>query len=965
MGSIEDKNKEVDEAVNLAKNAKNGNVIGAAKNAINLMNNKKIKKRIKWKIILGIVKLLIPLLIIIIIASSLLSIFTSIADKMNELQGNIVKFTTNVWKWFSNDYWINIEKDIDCVVGQDENGQDIVEKETLIKQYMAETEKMGISIKKLRLLGDADYTSDEVMNDENNIKLMEKYLKEFIRADIISQEIHRRRGNGSLVNPLNENEIDGGVYLYRSENELSSGGDLQKARMTYVTKDDFDKKMQSNDEGIKQEFTVDEETGELIYAQVNTIDKYTKSGETWVFQERKVTLEEKKCDYKNVISKYILPYEFLANLCMVTQNPEFVYRVAMMARKTEINLVILDNSTETTDIVEEEITTTTLTNNGSSNPIGATSSESTAKTGTKTITAQTNPQVVVEKVVDSWIYKGEKKYTNNIQESKTGPNESVGETESMPSALQDTGTTVQVPAKDATTLPGSSTASIPTNIKDKVDVDKKITVKVYSASYISEHKITTTVETKSNNYDEGVVENEIIKSDDFLGLLRNKDGEVISENEFKDGKRVSFLKEGENVSYIIPNSTISEMPLNRLISGAQMLFGILRRNTKTESQEQIMRYLLQFPTGNDYNVTSEDIENLLKITNPSSGSVADGGIIVKIDESGAAPAVTREQLIQIINSYFKGQQRTNAISVVNALIEGQNQYKVNAVFELAILKKETSVGTARTKYVSQDNNWTSYNLGYKYSTPSQSVLASMKSIGTGSYYFTKGKYTIKEIGYTYCPNQPSHPTQGDDWVASVSSFVVSMYNSIGVQIVTEDSSGSISTGNGGGTEYTSSSGKKYIEYKQFDAAWANKSFAGGTMKNSGCSLSAVAVILTGYGKNVSPESLRQSVNGQMTNLCTLLSNNGVASKRITHKLSSTEIIEQLKTGKPIIVLVGKPWASSNAHYMCLLDYKSSGSKNMVYVSNPGKNASHYNGWYDVDEISPYTLPSAGSIFITQ
>ena len=51
--------------------------------------------------------------------------------------------------------------------------------------------------------------------------------------------------------------------------------------------------------------------------------------------------------------------------------------------------------------------------------------------------------------------------------------------------------------------------------------------------------------------------------------------------------------------------------------------------------------------------------------------------------------------------------------------------------------------------------------------------------------------------------------------------------------------------------------------------------------------------------------------------------------------------------------------------MCLLDYKSSGSKNMVYVSNPGKNASHYNGWYDVDEISPYTLPSAGSIFITQ
>ena len=243
----------------------------------------------------------------------------------------------------------------------------------------------------------------------------------------------------------------------------------------------------------------------------------------------------------------------------------------------------------------------------------------------------------------------------------------------------------------------------------------------------------------------------------------------------------------------------------------------------------------------------------------------------------------------------------------------------------------------------------------------------MKAIATGSHYFTQGKYTIKEIGYTYCPNEASHPTQGDDWVACVSSYVVSMYNSIGVQVSTSSSngSGSISIGTGGGTKYTSSFGKTYTEYKQFDSAWASNSFAGGTMKNSGCSLSAVAVILTGYGKNVSPESLRQSVNGQMTNLCNLLSNNGVSSTRISHKLSNSEIISQLTTGKPIIVLVGKPWASGSGHYMCLLDYKSSGGKDLVYVSNPGKNASHYNGWYDVNEIAPYTLASAGSIFITQ
>lgn len=777
---IDETKETINEATNLAKNAKSGNIIGAAKNAINLAKSDKWKRKLKIKIALILMKVLIVLLPIILAATALYSIWTAVADRMDDLKENITAFTVNVWKWFTNDYWIDIDQKIECIING-ETGE--TEEETLIEQYMKETEKMGISTKKLRLLGDADYTNEEVMNDPANIKLMQKYLKEFIRADIISQEIHRRRGQGELVNSLNEDEIDGGVYLYRSENELSGGTSLEKRRMTYKTKEDFDKMMNNNDQSIRYHFTIDKQTGELIYAQVNTVDRYVKSGGVWSFVGREVILEEKNCDYKTVISKYTLPYEFLVNLCMVTQNPEFVYRVALMARETEINLVILDNTTRLTDTIEEEITTTTLTNIGSSSPSGAASSESKTETGTKTITTESNPQVVTEKVVDSWMYKGEKIYTNNVTTIETGPSESQGQVDSIPAALADTGTTTEVEVKDSTSTPGSSTASIPTNVKDKVNATKKIQVKVYSSSYISERKITTTTKTEGNTYDEGVVQNEIIKSDDFLGLLRNKDGKAINENDFKNAKvRIPFLETGKNVAYRIPNSTIEEMPLNKLISGAEMLFGQLRRNTKTEPHEQLMRYLLQFPTGNDYGVTSEDIKALFEIVNPSDGSVADGSIVVKIDEADAAPAVTKEQLIQIINAYFKGQQRTNALSLVDTLIQGQNQYKVNAVFELAILQKETSMGTAKTNYVIRDNNWTSYNLGHKYATPQDSVIASMRAIGTGSYYFTQGKYTIQAIGYTYCPNEPSHPTQGDDWVACVSSYVVSMYNCINVDV---------------------------------------------------------------------------------------------------------------------------------------------------------------------------------------
>lgn len=600
---IKETKQTIKESVDLAKNVKSGNIIGAAKNAMNLLKSEKIKKKIRLKIILAALKLLLPIMVIVILASSVLSIFTAVTDKMDELKSNITTFTTSVWKWFTNDYWIDIEKEIDCVIDE-ETGE--TEKQTLIDQYMSETEKMGISIQKLKLLGDADYTSEEVMNDPKNIALMKKYLKEFIRADLISQEIHRRRGNGPLVNPLNEDEIDGGIYLYRSENELTSGN-LQKYRMEYVTQSDFESKIESKPNDLEKYFTIDQTTGELLYPQIDTVKIEKKKGKTWSVESIEKTVTVKKCDYKSIIAKYSLPYEFLTDLCMISQNPEFVYRVALMARTTNISLVILDNETETIDTVEEEITTTTLTNLDSASSEGATSSEKTDEIGTRTTIVQTNPQIVIEEVVDSWIYKGKKTYTNNANKTKVGPSEKNGSVDSKPSVLTDTGKTQSVPVATNNTVGTEFTT-----YRD---------AKVYSASYISKHKIITTNEVNTNNFDDGVIENEIIKSDDFLGLLRNKDGKVISVADFKNGTRIKFLEEGKNVAYPIPNSeeTIQEMPLNKIISGAEILFHQLRRNSKTVGLEEIMRYLLQFPTQKDYGISESQVLELLRLENSSTG----------------------------------------------------------------------------------------------------------------------------------------------------------------------------------------------------------------------------------------------------------------------------------------------------------------------------------------------------------
>ena len=51
--------------------------------------------------------------------------------------------------------------------------------------------------------------------------------------------------------------------------------------------------------------------------------------------------------------------------------------------------------------------------------------------------------------------------------------------------------------------------------------------------------------------------------------------------------------------------------------------------------------------------------------------------------------------------------------------------------------------------------------------------------------------------------------------------------------------------------------KTYIEYKQNgNASWANNTYWNDSMEKSGCGITAMAIILSGYGKKVTPEDLR-------------------------------------------------------------------------------------------------------------
>lgn len=121
------------------------------------------------------------------------------------------------------------------------------------------------------------------------------------------------------------------------------------------------------------------------------------------------------------------------------------------------------------------------------------------------------------------------------------------------------------------------------------------------------------------------------------------------------------------------------------------------------------------------------------------------------------------------------------------------------------------------------------------------------------------------------------------------------------------------------------------------------------MKNSGCSVTSVAVILSGYGIDVNPEDIRPN-NGTMISVSGVLESYGLTAKRV-NKPTETQVLNHLKNGDAVIIHAGGKergysgyWSSTTGHYFTALE--ADGTKG--YVSNVG--SSTKTGWYEMSVI---------------
>lgn len=396
------------------------------------------------------------------------------------------------------------------------------------------------------------------------------------------------------------------------------------------------------------------------------------------------------------------------------------------------------------------------------------------------------------------------------------------------------------------------------------------------------------------------------------------------------------------------------------------VFKILAKNDSTKDMVDLTKYLFYKISGTNFGVTEFDFKEY------TEGSMSDvtgvyGDYVVKTDASGAAEAVDKAKMEQGLKKWLKSysDMKNNALSVLDTVMENQDKYKVNGVFVYAFLRIETRIGTADTNYVNVDNNWGSWNLGHKFSSPQENVSTIMRLMATGNIYFKKGKISVSQIGATYCPNDAKHPHQGDDWIKTVNGYMTDLYSAMGIKAKTRGGQNIVTGGKGTNGIFTSSHGEKFNLYLQGSGApWADHDYGNsGSMAKAGCGPTAAAIIASSYDSSITPDTVRAALIRKYGR-----GNHSSASciKTVLNELMPGVKMETTSTfdvdkARKCLKNGGKVWMvgvrsqgcylAANRHCLAIIDYNNSDEGFVAHGSS--KRSGRNNQWVKLSTLKKW------------
>ncbi len=525
----------------LAKNAATGNVVGAAKDALNLAKNKKVRNKM---IRHAIIQFAGPFLLILFLAAAIFGIFGAVADTVGEVLEGIGQAIVDFFTVDESDGAIIIsDEQIDTIINS--------------------IEEQGISTEDLKLLGDYEENASEAEKQ----RAVRKYIRKFYEAQALTETL-----NYYHYDSTNDTTF-GAIYVYRANGDVNE--DISnREEITYISYDKMQEMIANNNIEAAKHFSIDDSENLVVASYSETIVQNSNGQDN----SHTYTVSSRTINYKSLVSQYTTKMNFLIDLTLISQNPEFVSAVVDLIKDSRIEITIMDNTTTNVKTVTNSYTLNVHVEADRGATPGTSGSyynvddsyERTSSTTTTTITRTPSIQI---NYVKTWFCEQRKNYTKDID----GPNE---------------------------------ISNVTTHPADEAQPEGDGSWKT--------NQTTTTVETSTTESYKDVGSGEGL----VFTLGEQGDGERYENGEIDEPTFVGLME----TEYRIPYSTREEAAGTNLISGAEMLFYLLQKDPDLENMEIIMRYAFNQYLGYEkYEVTLDgsifEIKDFVPLN--SSGSSDD------------------------------------------------------------------------------------------------------------------------------------------------------------------------------------------------------------------------------------------------------------------------------------------------------------------------------------------------------
>lgn len=464
---------------------------------------------------------------------------------------------------------------------------------------------------------DLDQTVDDIiqkLKDKHGVldkyisnKNVKEYLKTFIRAELITQYPDLRNAD-KIGTPVKSNEIQGCIQIQRALPEATNG---ETQIMTYIDYETFNSYITSGNSMATNYFSLDQ-NGNLIVAGWNRIITNINSnmpGVENVTDKIEYSLTTNSIDYKSLLKKYSMPFDFLWALTVMGADEDFAYNVAKLALDSKIIILVQDNlTTVTTNIYEEydlqekydknAVITATVDGISSSKSVEKVDEKTPVNYYTETIIKDANCRTNMDIIyADTWLMEYTNPYFNVIPSGNKNneSNEDIAEKEDTEYELKSNGVLNSdyaisqelynyliakcggIENYELKLLNGEVSGSIST-----------IHYKKYER--LLNQKTTTSITTNYNTYTQGTpsIEEKTDKNsteDNFVTLF------------------LAYDKASKNI-----------------LSAPSWLFEMLEGSSKTSDMIDTVKYLLYKATGKDYGITELDLSVLKQKEFFSGGS---------------------------------------------------------------------------------------------------------------------------------------------------------------------------------------------------------------------------------------------------------------------------------------------------------------------------------------------------------